>query len=101
MTAGQQGSWTWDGLTLTHFPALRVPVASTAGAGDAHLAGILTGLATGLTLSEAQELATLVAACSVTSPHTIHFGLDRKALVALANAIQAPLQASIRTALEY
>ncbi len=50
VTAGARGSWSWDGTTLAHLPALPVPVVSTAGAGDAHLAGTLVGLAAGLPL---------------------------------------------------
>jgi len=67
-----------------------VPVQTTGGAGDAHLAGLLAGLAAGLSLGEAQRLATLVAAASVTSPHTIHKGLSRTELRALAAAWPDP-----------
>jgi sugar/nucleoside kinase (ribokinase family) len=59
-------------------------VVSTAGAGDAHLAGLISGLVAGLKLPEAQQLGALVAAGSVTSPHTIHKTLDRAALARLA-----------------
>jgi sugar/nucleoside kinase (ribokinase family) len=100
VTAGSRGSWAWDGRHLTHAPALSVPVASTAGAGDAHFAGILAGLTAGLALAEAQQLATLVAACSVTSVDTIHFGLDRESLAALAAQVQAPLSPAVRSLLE-
>ncbi len=79
VTAGAAGSWSWDGA-LHHCPALPVPVASTGGAGDAHFAGILAGLAAGLGLPGAQELGTLLAAASVTSPHTIHQGVTRAML---------------------
>lgn len=88
VTAGQDGSWIWDGATLTHAEACRVEVVSTAGAGDAHLAGIISGLAAGLAPREAQALGTLTAARSVTSPHTIDKGLDRRSLHDLAQ--QAP-----------
>ena len=68
------------GTTLTHLPALPVPVVGTAGAGDAHLAGIIAGLAAGLPLREAHQLGVLTAAVAVQSPHTINFELDREAL---------------------
>jgi sugar/nucleoside kinase (ribokinase family) len=84
VTAGAAGSWSWDGAALHHCPALPVRVASTGGAGDAHFAGILAGLAAGLALPSAQELGTLLAAASVTSPHTIHKGITRDMLRELA-----------------
>ena len=72
ITAGTAGSWAWDGHGLAHEPALPVTAEGTAGAGDAHFAGILAGLSAGLPLPESLELATLVAAASVTSVHTIN-----------------------------
>ena len=84
ITAGGQGSWSWDGRALRHVPPVSVPVQGTAGAGDAHLAGILIGLTAGLELAEAQQFGTLLAAFSVTAPHTIHPGVDRQALRNLA-----------------
>jgi ribokinase len=87
ITAGLHGSWTWDGEALAHVPAHKVEVAGTAGAGDAHFAGLLAGLAAGLSLGEAHELGALTAALSVTSPHTIHKGIDRQSLKALADTL--------------
>jgi ribokinase len=83
ITAGAAGSWSWDGRQLAHCPAVEVEAASTAGAGDAHLAGILAGLTCGLDLPSASVLGTLVAGASVTSPHTIHKGLSREQLCEL------------------
>lgn len=80
ITAGSRGSWSWDGSALAYVPAYRVPVVSTAGAGDAHLAGTLAGLARGMTLAEAHELGALTAAMSVTSPHTINKEITRHSL---------------------
>jgi sugar/nucleoside kinase (ribokinase family) len=91
ITAGKQGSWSWDGQALTHVPAFMAEVASTAGAGDAHLAGIIAGLVAGLALSQAQELGTLTAALSVTSPHTINKEIDRRSLHIFAARNQAPV----------
>ena len=80
VTGGKQGSWCWDGRNMHHFPAIKTEIVSTAGAGDAFVAGLLCGTALGLGFHEAQQLATLLAGLSVTSPHTIHHGIDRQLL---------------------
>jgi len=72
ITAGKEGSWSWDGRLLHYVPVFSTRVESTAGVGDCHFPGIIAGLTAGLTLQEAQELGTLAAALSVTSPHTIN-----------------------------
>jgi ribokinase len=84
ITAGDRGSWVWDGKGLYHQDALEVDVVGTAGAGDAHFAGLVTGLIAGLTLEIAHQLAVLVGALSVTSPHTINYEIDRVSLAGLA-----------------
>jgi sugar/nucleoside kinase (ribokinase family) len=61
-----------------------VEVVSTAGAGDAFTSGLIAGIVEGLSLQEAQQLATLAGAYSVTSPDTIHKGLHRRQLLTLA-----------------
>jgi ribokinase len=86
ITAGSRGSWSWDGSSLVHVPAARVPVVSTAGAGDAHLAGTVAGLAEGMALPQAHELGVLTAAMSVTSPHTINKDVTRRLLGGFAEA---------------
>jgi sugar/nucleoside kinase (ribokinase family) len=78
-------------------PALPVPLASTAGAGDALLGALLAGLAAGLPfaagargslaerpLESALDLGALVAAFKVTSPHTIPPDFTLATLVAFA-----------------
>jgi ribokinase len=95
VTAGKSGSWSWDGTTLAHVPALPAEVVNTAGAGDAHLSGLVAGLVAGLTLAQAQELGTLVAALSVTSPHTIASEIERRSLQAFAARLQAPLSDAV------
>jgi ribokinase len=80
VTTGKDGSWCWDGTNLTCFPAVKANAVSTAGAGDAFFSGIISGLALGLSLYEAQQLASLVAGLSVCSPDTIHKGIDRNSL---------------------
>jgi ribokinase len=80
VTAGKDGSWCWDGANLNLFPAVKVNAISTAGAGDAFFSGIIAGMALGLSLFDAQQLASLVAGLSVCSPHTIHKGIDKQSL---------------------
>lgn len=100
ITGGVRGSWTWDGAELSHVPAFDAEVASTAGAGDAHFAGILVGLAAGLALRDAQEFGALVAALSVTSPHTIDKRIDRESLREFAEESSAELSDPVRALLE-
>lgn len=100
VTAGRDGSWVWDGQELSYLPAMPVQAVSTAGAGDAYLAGLLVGLTGQLSLTQAQQLATLVAGLSVTSPHTIHKEIDRHTLRAFARQTQYPLCAEIQAMLE-
>jgi ribokinase len=95
ITAGQAGSWGWDGSSLIHAPAHQVPVASSAGAGDAFLAALIVGTVAGLAWSESQELASLTAALSVTSPHTIHPSLERHSLWAFASQLGAPISEAV------
>lgn len=83
ITLGKEGSYAWDGSSMTFAPARSVEVVSTAGAGDAFTGGLIAGKVVGLSLVEAQELATLVGACSVTSPHTINKDLDQASLRSL------------------
>ena len=84
ITAGKNGSWSWDGRLLKHVPIFPVEVKSSAGAGDAHIAGIITGLSAGLTLQQSQVLGSLAGAFAVTSQHTIHPDVNRKNLRQLA-----------------
>jgi sugar/nucleoside kinase (ribokinase family) len=84
VTAGPQGAHGFDGSSWSHVPALSVPIASTAGAGDALLGTLLAGLAAGLPFASraresltrrpvesALDLGVLMAAFKVASPHTI------------------------------
>ena len=80
ITSGKEGSWCWDGNRLNKFPAVKTTAVSTAGAGDAFFSGLLCGLALGLHLFDAQQLASLIAGLSVTSPHTINKEIDRRSL---------------------
>ena len=86
ITDGSNGSYCFTEDYLEHTPVPDVTVVSTAGAGDAFLAGTLAGLCCGLPLikgksdlqfsgsplQSAVELGTLLASLSVTSRDTIH-----------------------------
>jgi sugar/nucleoside kinase (ribokinase family) len=61
---------------------------------------MIAGLIAGLPLAQAQELGTLTAALSVTSPHTIAPEIERRSLRAFAAASQAPIGDAVRNLLE-
>lgn len=90
VTDGKNGSWCWDGKSVKHFPTMNVQVVNTAGAGDAHFAGLLTGLAKGFSLHEAHEAAVFIAGLSVMSPHTINKQIKRKQMKDIADKINKP-----------
>ena len=100
ITAGASGSWSRDGANLAHAPKYDANVQSTAGAGDAHLSGIIAGLTAGLPLAQAQQLGALVAALSVTSPHTINNEINRASLRAFAEESKAPICNAVHALLE-
>lgn len=86
ITDGVNGNYCYTKNRLEHTPSLGVSVSSTAGAGDAFLAGTIAGLCCGLPLikeandtffsetplQSAVELGTMLASLSVTSSDTIH-----------------------------
>jgi sugar/nucleoside kinase (ribokinase family) len=99
VTAGRHGAFAFDGGRWRHVPALEVEVASTAGAGDALLGGVLAALAAGVPLTmpgpvrgslaeapigSALEFGVVLAALKTTSPHTIHPDADLTRLLAFA-----------------
>src|SRR5690606_33035874 len=84
VTAGREGCWGWDGKKLVHTPVGPVSVKSSAGAGDAHISAVISGLAAGLPFHQAQVLGNLAGALAATSPHTIHPEMGREALLKLA-----------------
>jgi len=100
ITKGKEGSWSWDGSDLHHVPIHQAEVESTAGAGDAHLAGLIVGFTAGLSLQDAQELATLVGSLSVTSPHTINKDIDRESLRLFADSSAQAIKKNIYNILE-
>ena len=91
ITCGAMGSVSLSGHTLITYPPLPgANVISSAGAGDASLAGIITGLCIGLRFQKrhqdaswlqtplqcACELGVLVAGLSLETKHSIHEGID-------------------------
>jgi sugar/nucleoside kinase (ribokinase family) len=86
VSAGREGAFAFQGGRWAHSPALPVEVASTAGAGDALLAGTLAALIAGAPLvnhaaagddsrrvvASALDFGVLLAGYSATSPHAIH-----------------------------
>ena len=83
VTHGKQGIYSWQSGNVVFYPALTVKVVNTAGAGDAFFAGLLLGKILG---GDGIRLGRLLAAISVTSPDTIHFGINRRSLAAFARA---------------
>ncbi len=88
ITCGPGGVYCYAKKHLEYFPSFNVAVVSTAGAGDAFLAGTLAGISCGLPIfknneenasliNTATELGILVAAISVTSQDSIHLGINR------------------------
>jgi sugar/nucleoside kinase (ribokinase family) len=92
ITCGAAGVYCYAKSHLEFFPSFDVEVVSTAGAGDAFMAGTIAGICYGLPvfkhshdnaskLNTATELGTLVAAISVTSQDSIHTGINRHFLL--------------------
>jgi len=88
VSAGGDGVYVFDGGNWRRRPAVQAEVISTAGAGDALLAGVIAGIVSGLPLIDddqgrtdsAIDLGLWVAAFSLTSPHSIHPGFNMQAL---------------------
>jgi sugar/nucleoside kinase (ribokinase family) len=114
VSAGKRGAFALSRGEWDHCPAPPVPVASTAGAGDALLAGVLAALAVGVPLvdpgparaamkdrplSSALDLGALLAGYSVTSPHTIHPRADLETLLAFAGEVGVTFSGGLARAL--
>lgn len=96
VSAGKHGAYAFSRGTYRHSPAPEVKVASTAGAGDALLGGVLAGLACGIplignsdkdcdVLKSALDLGVLVASFKCLSPHSIHPSISWDALIRFAS----------------
>jgi sugar/nucleoside kinase (ribokinase family) len=110
VTAGRLGAFAYSEGTWDFCPAPRVNVASTAGAGDALLGGLIVGEVSGLpfirrehsldrasigTVGSALDFAVLLASYTATSPHTIHPEASKEALLAFASQIGVELAPGI------
>lgn len=100
ITDGEKGSYCFQDGKLEYNSVLPAEVKSTAGAGDAFLAGTIAGICCGLPLlkgdannfitetglKSAVDLGTLLASLSVTSSDTIHPGVDAGLLLKYAQS---------------
>jgi sugar/nucleoside kinase (ribokinase family) len=92
ISAGGQGAYGFENGVWSFCPAPKVKVVSTGGAGDALLAGVLSGLAAGLSLvhvsrgATALELGVMFASLSVTTPDAIHFAANLEELERFASS---------------
>ena len=100
ITNGEKGSYCFQDGKLEYNSVLPAEVLSTAGAGDAFLAGTIAGICCGLplqkgakdndisetTLKSAVDMGTLLASFSVTSADTIHMGADAGSLLNYARS---------------
>jgi sugar/nucleoside kinase (ribokinase family) len=107
ISAGKDGAYAVGSESWNYCPAPKVEVASTAGAGDSLLGGILAGLAAGIPLVSPQprragsvetalDLGVLLASYKVTSPHTIHPDADVRALIEFAKAVGVEIAPGVR-----
>jgi sugar/nucleoside kinase (ribokinase family) len=100
ITDGARGSYCFQDGKLEYNSILPAEVKSTAGAGDAFLAGTITGICCGLPLQKggsdnsiketplksAVDMGTLLASLSVTSSDTIHLEVDARFLLNYAQS---------------
>lgn len=100
ITAGKSGSWVWDGTDLSHDRGITATVVNAAGAGDAHLAGVLVALASGLAIQEANAFATVVSALKVAAADTIAWDIDPASVGKAAAEFQRPLPSRLRERLK-
>ncbi len=110
ISAGRHGAYAFANGAWDHCPSPSVPVASTAGAGDALMGGILAALAVGIPfvspgparttlssrpLGSALDLGVLLAAYTITSPHTIHPSANLETLLTFAEELGASFSREI------
>ncbi|MFI5387157.1 MAG: PfkB family carbohydrate kinase, partial [Fimbriimonadales bacterium] len=116
VSLGRRGALALDGAQWTYCPAPTVPVASTAGSGDALLAGVLAAIAAGVPFSmpgatraamrdgppeSALDFGVLLASYTATSPHTIHPDASVPALVNFARNLGVTFTGSLARAVGY
>jgi sugar/nucleoside kinase (ribokinase family) len=103
ISVGAEGVYAFENELWDFQPPLPVKVIATAGAGDALLAGVISGLASGLPLTSRQsgnnaafggelcsaiDLGVLLASFSFSSPDTIHFGANLASLEEFASTLK-------------
>ena len=113
VSAGRKGAYGFEGGGSQFCPAPVLEPISTAGAGDALLAGVLSALAAGIpfiipnalgdsfsgrTLRSALDFGVMNGSFSVTSPHTIHPDAAVESLLTFAKSHGAFIDESIRSA---
>jgi sugar/nucleoside kinase (ribokinase family) len=113
VSVGAQGAYGFEDGRMQHCPAPVLQPRSTAGAGDALLAGVLSALAAGIpfilpdegggtfsdrVLRTALDFGVLIASFSVTSEHSIHPDAVMKNVIAFAEQQGAIISESIRSA---
>ena len=91
VTAGAGGAHGFADGAWTHVPAVPATVASTAGAGDAFLAGLLIGECRALPFVESLRFASLLASLKVSSADTIHLGINEALLRAHGRTVGVTL----------
>jgi sugar/nucleoside kinase (ribokinase family) len=105
ITNGSDGVFVYIENQLTKFPSYKVNAISTAGAGDAFIAGTICGLCCGLPLAKktdhnltetAVELGILLATLSVTSADTIHGHANSQLLQSFAKELHIKFSEQFR-----
>ena len=99
VSTGANGAYALTSEISNYCPAPKIKVASTAGAGDALLGGVLAALAAGIelvkprdratsnSLETALDLGVLLASYKCLSPHTIHPGASLMSLIDFAREL--------------
>jgi sugar/nucleoside kinase (ribokinase family) len=101
VSVGKRGAYGFEHGNWNVCPAPQVPVSSTAGAGDALLAGVISAIAAGVgftverekdcppenAIATALEFGVMLASYTVTSPHTIHPDACLDALLEFAEGL--------------
>ncbi len=113
ISAGRKGAYGFEDERSQYCPAPELQSISTAGAGDALLAGVVSALAAGIpfithtavgssfsgrVLGSALDFGVLNGSFSVTSPHTIHPEADVETLLSFARSHAASVADSLRSA---
>jgi sugar/nucleoside kinase (ribokinase family) len=95
ITLGRHGSCSADRHGMRYVTARPARAVSTAGAGDAHLAGVLVGLSAGVDLHAANRFATVVSGLKVSSPHAINDEITAASVLEASARWEVPLPAGI------